>query len=154
MHSVSCILYDYMQDTTENQQYSAEWSLWLNILMNINIYTCEIWLVPAFQVDFKKAFNSVLSRRKWSLATTGPPDHLRQIVLLQMVPWEQLWLPWMVRFAGPRAGCKWFPGRKPVHGGDKSWLATPFNNSTMHGRLLQWRVANGRSGQRLRVMLW
>ena len=27
---------------------------------------------------------------------------------------------------------KWSPGRKPAHGGDKSWLATPFNNSTMH----------------------
>ena len=28
-----------------------------------------------------------------------PPDHLRQIVLLWMVPPDQLWLPWMVRFA-------------------------------------------------------
>ena len=27
-----------------------------------------------------------LSRRKWSPATTGPPDQLRQIVLLYMVP--------------------------------------------------------------------
>ena len=34
---VSCILYDCMQDTTENQQYSVELCSWLNILMNINI---------------------------------------------------------------------------------------------------------------------
>ena len=31
---------------------------------------------------------------------------------------------------------KWSPGRKPVHGGDKLWLATPFNYNTMHGHLL------------------
>ena len=28
-----------------------------------------------------------------------PPDHLRQIMLPWMVPPDQVWLPWMVRFA-------------------------------------------------------
>ena len=28
-----------------------------------------------------------------------PPDHLRQIMLPQMVPPDQVWLPWMIRFA-------------------------------------------------------
>ena len=32
---------------------------------------------------------------------------------------------------------KWSPSRKPAHGGDKSLLATPFNNNTMHWHLWQ-----------------
>ena len=45
------------------------------------------------------------------------------------------------------------PSRKPAHGGDKSLLATPFNNNTMHWHLLQWWVAKEWSGQRLSMML-
>ena len=49
--------------------------------------------------------------------------------------------PTMAAMDGPLCR-KWSPGRKPAHGGDKSWLPTPCNNNTMHRRLLQWRVAN------------
>ena len=43
--------------------------------------------------------------------------------------------PTMTAMDGPLCR-KWSPCRKPAHGGDKLWLATPFNN-TMHGHLLQ-----------------
>ena len=38
---------------------------------------------------------------------------------------------------------KWSPVENQlISGGYKSWLATAFDNNTMHGRLLQWRVVN------------
>ena len=44
--------------------------------------------------------------------------------------------PTMAAMDGPLCR-KWSPGRKPAYGGDKLWLATPFNNNTMHECLLQ-----------------
>ena len=66
-------------------------------------------------------------------ATTDPPDHQRRAncVALDGAPG-----PTMVAMDGSLCR-KWSPGRKPAHGGDNSWLATLFNNNTMHGRLLQ-----------------
>ena len=41
--------------------------------------------------------------------TSGPPDHLRQILLPQMVPLGQLWLLWMVCFADGPPTWSFFP---------------------------------------------
>ena len=63
-----------------------------------------------------------------------PPDHLRQMVhvaVAMMVPG-----PTIASMDGPLCR-KWSPYRKPAYGGYKSWLATPFDNNSMHGRLLQ-----------------
>ena len=40
-----------------------------------------------------------LSRRKWSPATTGPPGPSMANCVAVDGPPDQLWLPWMVRFA-------------------------------------------------------
>ena len=62
-----------------------------------------------------------------------PPDHLRQMVHVAV---DDPPGPTIASMDGPLCR-KWSPCRKPAYGGYKSWLATLFDNNTMHGRLLQ-----------------
>ena len=73
----------------------------------------------------------MISRHKWSPATTGlPGPSTANCVAVDGSPG-----PTMAAMDGPLC-CK-SPGRKPAYGGNKSWLATPFNSNAINGRLLQ-----------------
>ena len=74
-------------------------------------------------------------------AASGPPPQLVpgpctvNCVHLDGPPRQTMAAMPMVHF--PQVVPHW-PSRKPAHGGDKSWLATPFDNNIIHGHLLQY----------------
>ena len=89
-------------------------------------------------MSMSKSLSCDMSCRQWSGSptTTGPQTIYGKLCCYRWSPG-----PTMATMDGPLCH-KWSPCRKPAHGGDKSWLATPFNNNTMHGRLLQKQIVN------------
>ena len=60
-------------------------------------------------MNFPHASTTDLSRRSWSPATTGPPGPSAANYVAVDGPPDQVWLPWMVRFAA--SGPPWQAGK-------------------------------------------